>query len=168
MQKKKTNIVLIGMAGAGKSTVGRALAKQLNCSFVDTDNLIEETQGLPLQKVLDTLGPTAFRQVEEQVLLAIKQKNHIIATGGSAIYSDAGMAHLKQSALLIFLDVPLETLQQRVGNFSSRGVVKAKNQSFTQLFEERLSLYNTHADHIIHCQDKSVDTICQCICDLIK
>ena len=161
MQKKKNNIVLIGMAGAGKSTVGAALAKSMNLGFVDVDTLIEEDQQAPLQNVLTAHGTTGFRQLEEKAILAMQQHNHVIATGGSAIYSEAGMAHLKRSALLLLLEVSLPVLQQRVGNFSSRGLVKAEGQSFIQLYEERLPLYQKHADYTIPCDGKSVDTLCK-------
>lgn len=161
MRKKKNNIVLIGMAGAGKSSVGVQLAKELNLHFVDVDTLIEENQHASLQKIVDDHGVTAFRRLEEKVILTMQQQNHVIATGGSAIYSEAGMTHLKQSSCFILLDVPLPILQQRVDNFSSRGLVKSANQSFEQLFEERYPLYQKHADYVIPCDGKSIDTICK-------
>ncbi len=163
MQKKKTNIVLIGMAGAGKSSVGEILAQSMRLHFVDVDTLIEEDQNAPLQQVLESHGIPGFRKLEEAVILAMQQQKHVIATGGSAIYSEAGMAHLKQSSVFVLLDVPLPILQQRVGNFSSRGLVKAADQSFEQLFAERLPLYQKHADCIVSCDGKPVETICQLI-----
>jgi len=163
MQKKKNNIVLIGMAGAGKSSVGAILAKNMHLHFVDVDTLIEEDQGAPLQQVLENHGVPGFRKLEEKVILTMQQQNYVIATGGSAIYSEAGMAYLKRSSILILLDVPLPILQQRVGNFSSRGLVKTEDQSFGQLFEERQPLYQKHADCIVSCDGKSVETICQLI-----
>ena len=163
MQKKKNNIVLIGMAGAGKSSVGTTLAKTLKLQFVDVDTLIEENQEAPLQHVLDSNGITGFRKLEEKILLTMQQQNHVIATGGSAIYSEAGMTHLKHSSILVLLDVPLSILQQRVGNFGSRGLVKAEGQSFEQLYEERFPLYQKHADLIIPCEGKSIEAICQLI-----
>jgi shikimate kinase len=163
MQKKKNNIVLIGMAGAGKSSVGTALAKNLRLRFVDVDTLIEEDQKAPLQQVLNNHGVAGFRKLEEKVILTMEQQGHVIATGGSAIYSEPGMAYLKRSSILVLLDVPLPILQQRVGNFGSRGLVKTKGQSFEQLFEERLPLYQKHADFIISCDKKSIDAICQLI-----
>lgn len=163
MQKMKNNIVLIGMAGAGKSSVGAFLAKTMNLHFVDVDTLIEEDQNAPLQQVLERHGVPGFRKLEEKVILTMQQRNHVIATGGSAIYSEAGMAHLKQFSLLVLLDVPLPILQQRVGNFSSRGLVKTEGQSFAELVEERLPLYQKHADCTVSCDEKTVETICQLI-----
>ena len=165
--KNQNNIVLIGMAGAGKSSVGIVLAKKLNLNFIDVDTLIEEKQQAPLQQIVNDLGITGFRKLEEKVILHMQQQNHVIATGGSAIYSETGMTHLKQSSLFILLDVPLSVLQQRVGDFSSRGLIKAEGQSFEQLFQERLPLYQKYADITIPCDGKSVTAICQLICKKI-
>ena len=159
----KTNIVLIGMAGAGKSTVGLELARLLGRRFVDVDNLIEEDQKTSLQKVLKNLGVHRFREVEEKVLLGMDCHSSIIATGGSAVYSQAGMDHLQRSSVLVLLDVSLPVLEKRVGDFSSRGLVKTRNQSFEQLFAERLPLYKKNADLVIDCTGRSVGEICASI-----
>lgn len=163
MQKKKSNIVLIGMAGAGKSTVGVELSRNLGLDFVDIDTLIEEDQHTPLQTLLHDLGVQGFRQLEERVILSMEHHNHVIATGGSAIYSEDGMQYLKRSSVLVLLDVSLPILQQRVGDFSSRGLVKSEHQSFAQLFAERSPLYHKHADLVISCTEQSVSAICQSI-----
>lgn len=163
MQKNKSNIVLIGMAGSGKSTVGTDLARLLGLGFVDVDTLIEADQHAPLQDLLNDLGVQGFRNLEEKVILSMQYKNHVIATGGSAIYSEAGIAHLKRSSVLVLLDVALPVLQQRVGDCSMRGLVKTENQSFAQLFEERSPLYQKHADIVIPCGDKSGTSLCQLI-----
>ncbi len=160
---KKSNIVLIGMAGAGKSTVGKELARLSNLGFVDVDNLIEEDQKSPLQDLLNNLGVQGFRQVEEKVLLSLVYHNHVIATGGSAIYSESGIEHLKISGILAYLDVPLSLLKERVGDFSSRGLVKTDNQNFDQVFKERQPLYVKHADLVLDCSDRSVTDICKAI-----
>lgn len=165
MSETKTNIVLIGMAGAGKSSVGSELATLLDLAFVDVDTLIEEDQGLPLQEVLDVLGLQGFRMAEKKVLISLDCKNHVIATGGSAIYSQTAMEHLKKSSCLVFLDVPLWVLEQRVGNFAERGLVKEDGQSFAQLFAEREPLYREHADFIVPCSERSVSDICRSIQD---
>lgn len=163
--KKNTtsNIVLIGMAGAGKSTVGRELSRSCGLDFVDVDTLIEANQAAPLQELVNDLGTMGFRSLEEKILLTLSYQNHVIATGGSAIYSQAGMEHLKQSGLMVLLDVSLALLQKRVGDFSARGLVKTDGQSFEQLFAERLPLYRKHADLTIECTDRSVSAICQSI-----
>ena len=165
MDKKntKTNIVLIGMAGAGKSTIGKELATLLGLDFVDVDSLIEEDQKAPLQDLLTDLGVDGFRKVEEKVLLSLSCNNHIIATGGSAIYSQVGITHLKNSSILILLDVELAILKQRVGDFSGRGLVKTASQSFEEVFAERQPLYTKNADLIIDCSNRSVSDICESI-----
>jgi len=164
-QKKsaKTNIVFIGMAGAGKSTVGKELAPLLGLKFVDVDILIEEDQKMPLQKLLEDIGVDKFREVEEKILLSIECQQHVIATGGSAIYSQAGLSHLQKNSVMVLLDVELEILKQRVDDFSSRGLVKTASQSFTEVFQERQPLYLKNADLIIRCHEHSVADICASI-----
>ncbi len=159
----KTNIVLIGMAGAGKSSVGAALARLLDLAFVDVDRLIEKDQQKPLQELLETLGVHGFREVEEKVLLSMGYENHVIATGGSAIYSEVGIKHLKTSSLLVLLDVSLQVLKQRVGDCSRRGLVKTSQQTFEQLLAERTPLYREYADVTLECSEHSVPEICQSI-----
>ncbi len=165
MQNNKTNIVLIGMAGSGKSSVGGDLARLLGLDFVDVDMLIEANQHTPLQDLLNDLGAQGFRKLEEKALLSMQYENHIIATGGSAIYSDAGITHLKRSAVVVLLDVALPILEKRVGDFSMRGLVKTEDQTFAQLFAERSPLYQKHADLVISCGERSVASICQLIRD---
>lgn len=155
-----TNIILIGMPGAGKSTVGILLAKQTARAFVDTDVLIQTAQGRTLQHIVDTDGYLALRQIEEQVLLGLSLQNHVIATGGSAAYSDKAMRHLKKSGPVVFLDADLDTLQARVGDYSQRGIAKRADQSFSQLFDERFALYTQYADLTIPCAGLTQDEVC--------
>lgn len=159
----KSNIVLIGMAGAGKSTVGAQLGQRLGLHFADVDTLIEADQKMPLQQLLGDLGGQGFRQLEEKILLSLNFSKHVLATGGSAIYSEAGMNHLKKSSVLVLLDVSLAVVKQRVGDFSDRGLVKNVTQSFDDLFLERQPLYRRHADCIVECSDLSVAEICTSI-----
>jgi len=156
------------MAGAGKSTVGKELAKLSNLHFIDVDNLIEKDRKSPLQDVLNDLGVQGFRRLEEKILLSLEYHNHVIATGGSAIYSEAGIEHLKISGIMVYLDVALSLLMKRVGDFSSRGLVKTENQDFEQVFVERQPLYAKHADLVVDCTDLSVTAICNSIQALIS
>ena len=112
MIQGKSNIVLIGMAGCGKSTVGKMLAAKLNRSFVDTDELIVEYQRRPLQQIIDSEGSEKFRLIEEEVLLNVNVSNHVIATGGSSIYSSKGIEHLKECGVIILLQTDLEVLKK--------------------------------------------------------
>jgi len=150
------NIVLIGMAGAGKSTVGPLLAERLKYQFVDTDDLIVDSRAVSLQQLLDSLGMERFRALEEEILVAINVKAHVIATGGSAVYSRLGMTHLHDIGLIVWLDVSLPELEARVRNLTSRGLVNPDGGSFAQLYQQRFDLYRKYADLRIDCTGKGV------------
>lgn len=145
---KKSNIVLIGMPGAGKSTLGVVLAKILGMDFVDGDILIQNQVGNTLQKVIDAQGVDGFLQVENDVLAAVDVQNTVISTGGSAIYSDEAMRHLTEIGTVVYLDVSLEELRSRLGSLHERGVVMRKgvSMSLDEIFEERGPLYRKHAE----------------------
>lgn len=168
MLRDKSNIVLIGMPGAGKSTVGIILAKLTAKDFVDTDVLIQISQGRSLQNIVDTEGHMVLRKIEEDVLLGLNLHNHVIATGGSAVYSDAAMRHLKSTGIAVFLDVALSTLKARVRNFKTRGLAKRPDQSFSDLFEERLTLYRKYADITINCSGLRQEEVCAQIIGKLK
>lgn len=150
----KTSLILVGMPGAGKSTVGVLLAKELAKDFVDTDLLIQAQQGKTLQEIIEEQDYLVLRQIEENILLTMDGDKHVIATGGSAIYSAAGMNRLKTLGEVIFLDVPLEDLIERIDNFDTRGIACRPGQSFAELFAERRALYLQFADTVIACADK--------------
>lgn len=145
MSKLRT-LSLIGMPGAGKSTVGVLLAKRLGLGFIDTDLLIQMRADATLQQILDAQGYQQLRQLEQAVLLDLDAQGHLISTGGSAVYSAASMAHLKASGPVVFLDVPLHELSRRVGDHGDRGIARSPGQSFEDVFNERLPLYQKHAD----------------------
>ena len=159
MQAK--TVVLIGMPGAGKSTLGILLAKELGLDFVDTDVSIQVREGKTLQHISDENGYLALRNIEEQVLLAEDITGKVVSTGGSAVYSESGMAHLKQDSVVVFLDVPLGELEQRISNFSSRGIARRPDQSFDDLFDERSTLYRHYADVHLDCSNLSIDEVLQ-------
>ncbi len=149
MHHDHSNIVLIGMPGAGKSTVGVLLAKRLAKNFVDTDLLIQSAEGRPLQDIVDHDGYMALREIEERVLLGMTVENHVVATGGSAAYSDAAMRHLKRNGLVVFLDISLDSLRSRVRDYDTRGIARRPDQSFEDLFDERFRLYSKYADIVV-------------------
>ena len=168
MIQGKSNIVLIGMAGCGKSTVGKMLAAKLNRSFVDTDELIVEYQRRPLQQIIDSEGSEKFRRIEEEVLLKINVSNHVIATGGSSIYSSKGIDHLKECGVIILLQTDLEVLKKRVGDSSGRGLVKSTKQSFEDLYEERRLLYECSSEITIECSSLSLEDVCDTIIERLQ
>lgn len=139
------NITLIGMPGAGKSTTGIILAKTLSMGFLDSDILIQINRGRSLQSILDEQGYLALRKIEEEEILKINISNNIIATGGSAVYSEKAMEHLQEISTIVFLHVDLDELTRRIGNFETRGIAKSDNQTFFDLFLEREALYRKYA-----------------------
>ncbi|MGI9280282.1 MAG: shikimate kinase [Endozoicomonas sp.] len=155
----KTNITLIGMPGAGKSTVGIILAKDLAFGFLDTDVLIQISQQKTLQEIVDVSGYMALRDIEEAELLKVNLKRHIIATGGSAIYSEAAMKHLAKESVIVFLDLDLEQIRERIHNFDTRGIARSEDQTIEDLFEERVKLYKKYADVTMDCRELDQDSL---------
>jgi len=147
----KNNIVLIGMPGAGKSTNGLLLAKAMGKDFLDTDVLIQVREGKT-----DYL---TLRQIEESVLLSIDTQNSVIATGGSAVYSDAGMSHLAKNSTIVYLDTPLQSLRERIHDYETRGIACHSDQSFDDLFTERTKLYRHYANITIDCDQLSPEEV---------
>ena len=145
------NIVLIGMPGVGKSTVGVLLAKALSREFVDTDILIQAAEGRRLQDIIDRDGLAAFLAIEERHVRALNVRRHVIATGGSVVYSEAAMDHLAANGIALYLELPLPLLRDRVRNFDSRGVVMPRGQSLDALYDERAPLYRRHARAVVDC-----------------
>lgn len=158
--KAKSNIVLIGMPGSGKSTVGVILAKRTSHDFVDTDVVIQSVEHRSLQAIMDKEGYMKLREIEARVLQTLNVENHIVSTGGSAVYSDAAMAHLRTNGTTIYLDVSLDTLRSRITDYETRGIAKRPDQSFDDLFEERTRLYTKYADLIIKGDGMSQDEVC--------
>ena len=155
----KDNIILIGMPGAGKSTVGVILAKRLGYAFVDTDLLIQTRTGKSLQAIINEDGLGTFRRIEEETLLGLDTHRTVIATGGSAVYSPAAMAALKKSGIAVFINTPLQTLQGRIADMANRGMVIKPGESFAGLFVERNPLYHKYADIKVEDRDKTVEML---------
>ena len=159
MSENQSNIVLIGMPGSGKSTVGKAIAAWVSRNFIDTDALIQISEKRSLQDIVDTDGHMALRSIEEHVILCLHCRNSVIATGGSAVYSHAAMRYLKLNGIVFFLDVDLASLTLRIHDFDTRGLAKDRNQSFADLFQERMILYRKYADITVDCKDLSAEDV---------
>ncbi len=155
----KSNVVLIGMPGVGKSTVGVLLAKALSRDFLDTDVHIQAQEGRTLQEIIDQDGLESFRRVEERHVRSLKCRSAVIATGGSVVYYPAAMAHLRASGWVIHLDLDLPALRKRLVNLPTRGVVMAPGQTLGHLFTERQPLYRKYADLTIDCARSSHEDI---------
>ena len=153
------NIILVGMPSCGKSTVGVVLAKTMNKGFVDTDILIQQREGKTLQEIINTRGNDYFHEVEESVLLDFDGKNYIVATGGSAIYFDRAMAKFKENGKVVYLKVSLDTVLTRLKNIKTRGVTLAKGQTLADLYNQRVPLYEKHADVIIEADGLTVEQV---------
>ncbi len=136
------------MAGAGKTAVGEILSSKLSYNFLDSDKLIENLYGNS-QEIIDTQGNERFKDIEEKVLLSIKFDKHVLATGGSAVFSHSSMKYLRECSEIIYLDVQFDTIFKRVGDFKGRGFIKSSDQTVKEAYEERASLYNLYADHIV-------------------
>ncbi|SET11496.1 shikimate kinase [Marinobacter segnicrescens] len=162
------NLVFIGMPGSGKSTVGVLVAKRLGMGFVDTDLLIQQESGRTLQEIVDQDGYQALRKIEEQVLLKLTVDNHVISTGGSAVYSDAAMKHLKVNGTVVFLDIPLDVVVERIGDYSLRGISRRPDQSLSELFEERFALYTRYADVTVNGAGLTHDEVCEAVLSAVS
>lgn len=163
MSSEEKNLVLIGMPGSGKSTIGVLLAKKTSRDFLDTDVLIQSHEHRSLQDIVDNDGYMALREIEEKWVTTLQVENTVISTGGSVVYSDNSMAHLAQNGIIIFLDVALDILQQRITDYDQRGIARRPDQSFKELFAERAELYQRYADITIASGNLNQDEVCASI-----
>ncbi|MBN1362123.1 MAG: shikimate kinase [Sedimentisphaerales bacterium] len=153
------NIVLIGMPGVGKSTVGVLLAKALGRYFLDTDIFIQAIQARSLQEIIDADGLDAFCKLEEEHVLSIDLTNAVIATGGSVVYSEQAMARLASHGVIVHLDLPVERIEERLANLQTRGVVIGPRQTVRSLYDQRQPLYHRYAEITVECTAKNHDQI---------
>ena len=162
---KKTNITLIGMPASGKSSVGVVLAKRLGKKFVDTDIVIQEKYGKLLKELIEEHGDEGFREIEDEVNAGLDLDNCIISPGGSVVYGEKAMRHLKEISVIIYLELSYTAIKSRLGDLRERGITLKEGQSLKDLYLERVPLYEKYADITVNEMKKSlaktIDEICE-------
>ena len=159
------NIVLIGMPGAGKSTVGVVLAKKMGFRFIDSDLVIQDKYGCLLHDLIEKYGIEGFWEIENQVNASLDTDRHVIATGGSAVYGREAMEHLGKTGKIVYLKLPYEEIEERLGDLGARGVTIRKGQTLQDLYNERKVLYEKYADLVIECEGKMLREI---VCEIAE
>ena len=165
---KGKNVILIGMPGAGKSTVGVVLAKKLGYSFTDSDLVIQEQTGRLLYQLIEAYGEEGFLEIENRINATLVLSGHVIATGGSVVYGKEAMEHLGEIATVIYLKLSYKALRKRLGNLKNRGVVLRDGQTLKDLYEERVVLYEKYADITIDEENKNLEETLQSIVDSLE
>ena len=161
------NIILVGMPGAGKSTLGVLLAKATGKLFVDTDIIIQQKTKRLLQDIIDNDGTDAFLKLEEEILMSVNEENTVIATGGSAVYSEKAMEHFAKSGKIIYLHVDFAEIEKRVTNITTRGIVLKNGKSLADAFAERKPLYDKYAHITVDCTGASVEDSVRKLAEII-
>ena len=164
----KQNIILIGMPGSGKSTCGVLTAKVMLKNFFDTDLLLQGMQEKKLQDIIDENGIDYFLSAEEKAVLSLNINATVIATGGSVVYSDEAMKHLKKNGCVVYLHLSYETMCKRINNITTRGVVLKNGSSLRDMYNERLPLYKKYADITIECGGNTVEQTVQMIVNAVN
>lgn len=153
------NVILIGMPGAGKSTVGVVLAKKLGYRFLDSDLVIQERCGKLLHQLIEERGEAGFLMLENEINVRIRGDKMVVATGGSAVYGKEAMAHFREIGRIVYLRLPYEELKERLGDLHERGVVIKEGSTLKDLYEERILLYEKYADLTIDCGGRDIRSI---------
>lgn len=152
----KSNFILVGMPGAGKSTVGVVLAKRLGYRFLDSDLVIQEKTGKLLYQLIEELGEAGFLALENETNASLSVEKTVVATGGSAVYGEAAMEHFKEIGQIVYLKLPYHELEERLGDLHERGVVLKSGFTLKDLYRERTVLYEKWADITVECSGKSI------------
>ena len=162
------NITLIGMPGAGKSTIGVVLAKVLGYQFLDSDLLIQKQEKRRLSEIIEEEGYIGFQEVENRVNASIEADKTVIATGGSVVYCEEAMEHLKSIGTVVYLKLSLNALSKRLGNLKGRGVLLREGQTLTDLYDERTPLYERYADIVIDEEGKDLEASLELLLETLK
>jgi len=157
--REKDNIVLIGMPGAGKSTVGVLLAKALTYNFLDTDISIQRKENRKLQDIIEEQGLEKFVNIENEVLSRLEVDGCVIATGGSAVYGQEAMKQLKTIGTVVYIRLSLEEIERRVNNIKTRGIAMKKGNTLKDVYEERIPLYEKYADIIVDGEASTIEEV---------
>lgn len=166
--KTKKNISLIGMPAVGKTTVGTRLAQKMGFDFLDSDDLIQSKEQKTLAQILSETGLPQFLTIEERHILSIGCSNHVIATGGSVVYSKKAMAHLCDTSTIVYLSIDLTTLLTRLSDLTARGVAIEAGKSVQDLYKERTPLYDRYADIQIECASMVPDQVVEAILNVLS
>lgn len=158
---RRKNVVLIGMPGAGKSTVGVVAAKRLGFRFLDSDLLIQDEYGKLLHELITEYGVEGFWKIENKVNASIDVKQTVIATGGSVCYEEEAMKHLSEIGVVVYLKLSYEALEERLGDLNARGVTLKEGQTLRDLYEERIPMYEKYALVTINCEGKELREVAE-------
>ena len=164
----KENVILIGMPSCGKSTVGVVLAKALGYQFVDSDLVIQERTGKLLSEIIDEEGLERFNEIENEVNTSLDYQKAVIATGGSVIYGVEAMEHLRTIGTVVYIELPYDTLCERIGDLTARGVSIKEGQTFEELYEERIPLYEKYADITVSAENLSIREVVHLLKDRLS
>ena len=164
----KNNITLIGMPGVGKSTLGVVLAKVLGYQFIDADLLIQKAEKRKLSVIIEQEGPEGFKKIENRINASIEAENTVISTGGSVVYCEEAMEHLKSIGKVVYLKLSLKPLSRRLGNLKGRGVLLKEGQTLRDLYRERTPLYEKYADITVDEEGKNLEECLQALLALLE
>jgi len=164
----QSNIVLIGMPGCGKSTVGVVLAKVMGYKFIDSDILIQEMENRKLSDILEESGQETFNQIENRINASIKTDKTVIATGGSAVFGEKAMEHLKGTGLVVYIRLPYAEIEKRLGDLAERGISMKEGQTLKDIYEERSPLYEKYGDVILDTQGLEIRDAVKMIAENIR
>jgi len=161
------NIILIGMPGCGKSTVGIILAKIIGYEFIDSDLIIQRERDMLLPELIERYGVDGFRQIENEINASITATKSVIATGGSVVYGDEAMAHYKEIGTVVYIKLPCDEIAERVGDLSQRGVAAHPSQTIVDIYNERAPLYERYADITVEAQGLRIDQTAKLIMKIL-
>ena len=165
---RMNNVILIGMPGAGKSTLGVVLAKVLGYEFLDSDLLIQKQEKKRLSRIIEEKGTDGFMAVENRVNASIETEHTVIATGGSVVYCDEAMEHLRSIGKVVYLKLSLKAVSRRLGNLKGRGVLLKDGQTLQDLYEERTPLYEKYADIVVDEEGKDLEASLQAVLEILN